>query len=504
MAVSHLDRLTLAAGGGGKYLPRSAENPLDSDEDLVNEAHEHLRHQCPWYAKASAGAPVADFKQHCEPADDEGEVPRLVVKFAADGGELLFTERTPIASTVPEPTGRPGGPGLWHVKGMQLPPYIQHLYKHLVGRYGREHAYGVAKGIVAKWAAGIRPGGKKPGRVHADVQAAAQKNIGQWEEKRARARSEGGRDHVRATMELASPVITAPGAMYDVVPPTPGGKYAQYGLHQRPSATVSPSPPLPPKVPLPTPKEVRSLIPEVPVSADVQLSNTVKSFLETAAVKLERNHQLDALTMLRAAGHAIIPAHKADIARAMPALYTANVFGRVPPAGQSSAHSEMMQSREQTQEWRKLERHVQALADRIRKRYFHGVYQGPSQMARMTEVTGALDKVMELASPAAHEVSFPTESDTSRRTIAITPPAGLAGPGGKAREELSGLSPLDKVRVSSYLDAARSAKAEEDHYTARQLLSRAHEAAKAAGAHHLAAYLAQLNLSLQGGLNSLK
>jgi hypothetical protein len=31
---------------------------------------------------------------------------------------------------------------------MQLPPCIQHLYKHLVGRYGKQGAYRVAVGVV--------------------------------------------------------------------------------------------------------------------------------------------------------------------------------------------------------------------------------------------------------------------------------------------------------------------------------------------------------------------
>lgn len=105
---------------------------------------------------------------------------------------VKLTPRTPEASTVPQPTVPPGGPGLFHVKGMQLPPYIQHLYKHLVARYGRQKAYGVAVGVVKKWAAGVNPGGWKTKsgkgkRTHPDVRAAAQKNVAQWEADRARA-----------------------------------------------------------------------------------------------------------------------------------------------------------------------------------------------------------------------------------------------------------------------------------------------------------------------------
>jgi hypothetical protein len=182
---------------------------------------------------------------------------------------------------------------------------------------------------------------------------------------------------------LAASVVTAPGAMYDVIPPTPGGKYSQYGLHQRPSATVSPDPPKPPQVPMPTAKEIRALIPDVPQCVDVGLTNSVRNFLETAAVKVEKASPLDALTMLRAAGAAIIPAHKKDLGLLAPALYTANVFGRVPPAAQSSATTAMLQGRARQQEWRMLERKEHALADRIRKNFFHGVFSGPSQMPRL-------------------------------------------------------------------------------------------------------------------------
>lgn len=100
-----------------------------------------------------------------------------------------MTPHTAEASTTPEPTAGPGGPGLFHHKGLQLPPYIQHLWHHLAPKYGKEKAYGRAVGIVKKWAVGVNPGGFKTRsgkgkRTHADVQAAAQKNIAQWEKDR--------------------------------------------------------------------------------------------------------------------------------------------------------------------------------------------------------------------------------------------------------------------------------------------------------------------------------
>ena len=47
-------------------------------------------------------------------------------------GTVELTAETPTASTVPEPFGRPGGPGLWHVKGMMLPAYVQHVAHDLL------------------------------------------------------------------------------------------------------------------------------------------------------------------------------------------------------------------------------------------------------------------------------------------------------------------------------------------------------------------------------------
>ena len=108
---------------------------------------------------------------------------------------VKLTPRTPEASTVPEPTVPPGGPGLFHVKGMQLPPYIQHLWHHLAPKYGKHRAYGMAVGIVKKWAAGVNPGGWKTKsgkgkRTHADVRAAAARNVAMWEADKARAHAQ--------------------------------------------------------------------------------------------------------------------------------------------------------------------------------------------------------------------------------------------------------------------------------------------------------------------------
>ncbi len=70
-----------------------------------DEAHEHLMKECPWYLAVADGEPAVDPAVRCKSA-----------------GMVRLTPRTPEASTVVKPTVPPGGPGLFHVKGMHLPP----------------------------------------------------------------------------------------------------------------------------------------------------------------------------------------------------------------------------------------------------------------------------------------------------------------------------------------------------------------------------------------------
>lgn len=95
------------------------------------------------------------------------------------------TAETPIASTVHEPFGNPAGPGLFHVKGLQLPAYVQHLGHHLEAMgHPRSQAIHMALGIVQDWAAGHDGHGHQ---VHPDVQAAAAKAVAEWEAAKAAA-----------------------------------------------------------------------------------------------------------------------------------------------------------------------------------------------------------------------------------------------------------------------------------------------------------------------------
>ncbi len=102
---------------------------------------------------------------------------------------LELTPRTAEASTVHEPLGKPGGPGLWHHKDLQLPAYVQHLAHELVkSGHDESKAIEMAVGIVRNWAHGH----SSKGKVHPDVQAAAGKAIAEWEALKAKAHAEHG------------------------------------------------------------------------------------------------------------------------------------------------------------------------------------------------------------------------------------------------------------------------------------------------------------------------
>jgi hypothetical protein len=456
---------------------------LEAEHD-GREAHSHLTAECPWYRHVNSGG--RDHPDlHCRHPD------------AGEGGALVkFTPRTPEASTVPQPTVPPGGPGLFHVKGLELPPYVQHLYKHLVGRYGKHGAYRVAVGVVKRWSEGVNPGGKHPTKTHPDVRAAAAKNVAEWEKDKAAAHQHSEAKTAAGEvegLELAA-MTTAPGARPAPVTNPSGGNYAQYGLHQHPAATISPSPPLPPDVKLPTPAEVKAVIALVPDCSKPELADTARKFLEQAVGKIERGNPIEALGVLRSAQAALYAGHKADISELMPSVYTANVFAQVPPGEQSSATAAMKQGTDRRLAWRKAEMATQALAERIRKKFFHGVYNGPTSLGRFTteDDMTALDKVLALAGApvtTGKDVSFPTVSDVSGRTPLIEPPEDLLGaPTGKAAEELAGLPTLDKARVTAYLDRARAMLATNRSGAAQSAL-RAAVIAHESGARHLARHI---------------
>jgi len=111
---------------------------------------------------------------------------------------ILLSADTGRLATEPHPFGKPGGPGLWGVKGMELPPYIQNIARALL-RTGRaktlSQAIAIARGASKRWAAG-------GGNVRPEVRAASAATSADWSAKQARAHAHSWGDVLDA-IELA-------------------------------------------------------------------------------------------------------------------------------------------------------------------------------------------------------------------------------------------------------------------------------------------------------------
>lgn len=101
-----------------------------------------------------------------------------------------MTAQTATASTVPHPIGKPGGPGLFHIKGAGLPPYIENLRNGMMKQgHDESSATQMAIGICRDWKDGHDGHGHK---VSADVQAAATAAIAEYDKTRAQALARRG------------------------------------------------------------------------------------------------------------------------------------------------------------------------------------------------------------------------------------------------------------------------------------------------------------------------
>jgi hypothetical protein len=79
-----------------------------------------------------------------------------------------MSAQTARLAATPAPRGRPGGPGLYDVKGMGHTAYLQQIVKALIEKRGMPEgkAYAIARAAIRKWARG-------GGKVHPEVRAAA-------------------------------------------------------------------------------------------------------------------------------------------------------------------------------------------------------------------------------------------------------------------------------------------------------------------------------------------
>jgi phage head maturation protease len=89
-----------------------------------------------------------------------------------------------------EPLGKPGGPGLFHHKNMQLPAFVQHVARDLMESRGMPESEAIATAIsmCKKWAAGGQD-------VKPETRAKAAAAVAEWERLKAGAhatRKDGG------------------------------------------------------------------------------------------------------------------------------------------------------------------------------------------------------------------------------------------------------------------------------------------------------------------------
>lgn len=111
----------------------------------------------------------------------------VIAQLKARQRVVELSKKTAMLERTPAPIGDPNGPGLWHVKGMQMPPYFQQVRNALI-RNGRSvaGASAITWGAMRKWAAG-------GGNVHPEVRKAAAKTLAMLSAKEAVAHQQRGR-----------------------------------------------------------------------------------------------------------------------------------------------------------------------------------------------------------------------------------------------------------------------------------------------------------------------
>lgn len=119
---------------------------------------------------------------------------------------LELSKKTPALVATPAPYGKPGGTGLYGVKGNKHSNYFEHVVQALL-RHGMSKAKAsrIAWAALRKWSAGKTSGGEK-GHIHPEVRAAAANAL--RGEASAEARAKRRHSHSNLTAQV---VDLAPG-----------------------------------------------------------------------------------------------------------------------------------------------------------------------------------------------------------------------------------------------------------------------------------------------------
>lgn len=187
-------------------------------------------------------------------------------------------------------------------------------------------------------------------------------------------------DSYEALAELASPSMFPVGKPYRNsflteqrgVISAPGAGTFDYGqLRQEPSQTVSPSPPLPPAVDLPSPQQLSKFADQLGKMQDDDENHHLAAAVMhmTSAAEKITNNPVSALASLRSAQTAIQQEWRGRVERSRPRV--AYVFSpETPPAEQSSAQQVHHRAQAQIGQMQAAAAKVAGFIDQVRRAYF--------------------------------------------------------------------------------------------------------------------------------------
>lgn len=116
-------------------------------------------------------------------------MPQAVLSWEDADRLIEMSAQTPRLASTPAPYGKPGGPGLYGVKGNKHSDYFEQIVKALMEKRGMDKgkASAVAWGALRRWSAG-------KGHVHPEVQGASADALGKESAARARAHAHANGD----------------------------------------------------------------------------------------------------------------------------------------------------------------------------------------------------------------------------------------------------------------------------------------------------------------------
>lgn len=164
--------------------------------------------------------------------------PRLIrtqrpVPFQLSWADVLdaieLSARTAMLESTPAPYGRPGGPGLYHVKGLKHSDYLEQIVQALMRKRGMDKgkATAIARGAIRRW---MRGGG----HVHPEVRAAAGRAEAQEIAAQARAHAHTGTWQsidlaIAGVIDLGGPGSGNPGQARVAKGQAGGGQFTKTG-----------------------------------------------------------------------------------------------------------------------------------------------------------------------------------------------------------------------------------------------------------------------------------